>query len=307
MENKKTSKLFYNVVYSKMGITIKESFPTLDEATKDYNEKLRLDKLGYFDDRFVIRIEDNKGAHINISNHKLNKFKSIAIITARGGSKRIHKKNIKHFCGKPIIAYSIEAALNSGLFDEVMVSTDDEEIASISKEYGAKIPFFRSEKTADDHSGLSDVIEEVKKEYQKRKVQFDFICCILPTAPFLSISNLKKGVELLIEKNADVTLPIVRFSYPIQRAFKINNEKLEMFYPQFYKYRSQDLESAFHDSGQFYWMKFDKLLESENKFGFEIPEIQAQDIDTKDDWNLAEFKYKLMNDSKNDTTTHNKV
>lgn len=220
--------------------------------------------------------------------------KSLAIITARGGSKRIPRKNIKLFCGKPIIAYSIEAARNSALFDEVMVSTDDEEISLVAKKYGATVPFLRSKDTADDSTGLSEVIDEVKREYQKREMNFDFVCCILPTAPFISESNLKKGFELLKERMADVTLPVVRFSYPIQRAFKMTDDRLKMFYPEFYEDRSQDLEPAYHDSGQFYWLKFDKTLKSDNKFGFEISELEAQDIDTESDWSLAELKYNMQ-------------
>jgi len=296
------SEPFYNVVYSKMGNTIKESFPTLEKAIEDYEEKARLDKLGYFDDRFVIGVEDHKGVTIDIADYKLKSLKSLAVLTARGGSKRIHKKNIKAFCGKPIIAYSIEAALGSGLFQEVIVSTDCKEIAGISREYGANVPFFRSDKTANDHAGLSEVIEEVKAGYRNSKAYFDTLCCILPTAPFISTHSLKKGAQLLIEKNADVTLPIVRFSSPVQRAYKSRDGKLDMFYPQFYKSRSQDLEPAYHDSGMFYWMKFDKQLESANKFGFEIPQLQAQDIDTMEDWELAELKYCLMQ-SKNGTAS----
>lgn len=301
MNKEKKSEVAYYVVYSKMGKTLKDSFGTLNEAVKDYKEKRRLDKLGYFDDRFVIGIEDNEGNKVDISsivieNQEDNYRKNLAIITARGGSKRIPKKNIKLFCGKPIIAYSIEAALNSGLFDEVMVSTDDEEISLVAKKYGATVPFLRSKETANDYAGLSEVIEEVKREYQKREIKFDFVCCILPTAPFISVTTLKNGFELLKGRKADVTLPVVRFSYPIQRAFRMTDDRLKMFYPEFYEYRSQDLEPAYHDSGQFYWIKFDKTLKSDNKFGFEISELEAQDIDTESDWSHAEIKYKIIND-----------
>ncbi len=302
MASKKSNNSNYYVIYSKMGKIIKESFPTLAKAKIDYEQKLKLDKLGYFDDRFVIGIEDNFGVKVDVSlpdykERPRNKPRSLAVITARGGSKRIPQKNLKYFCGKPIIAYSIEKAISSELFDEVMVSTDDHNIALIAKSYGAKVPFFRSAETASDYAGLSEVLEEVKNEYHTRGGNFDFICCILPTAPFITISNLRKGFELLLEKDADVALPIVRFSYPFQRAFRISGGRLEMFYPDFLRSRSQDLEPAYHDSGQFYWMKFDKSLESADKVGFEIPEMQAQDIDTEDDWYVAELKYKLMNEN----------
>jgi N-acylneuraminate cytidylyltransferase len=226
-------------------------------------------------------------------------MRNLAIIPARGGSKRIPKKNIKDFLGKPVMAYSIETALHSGLFDEVMVSTDDEEIAQIALQYGAKVPFMRSEKTANDFSTLSDVIEEVKEQYRLQNVFFENICCILATAPLLTIDILKKGLELLVEKKADSVRPVVRFSYPIQRAVKLNdNGKVIMFYPEHQNTRSQDLEPAFHDAGQFYWMKFETGLKGENKIGFAIPEIQVQDIDTEEDWKLAELKYNLFFNAK---------
>jgi len=218
---------------------------------------------------------------------------NVAIIPARGGSKRIPRKNIRDFLGKPIIAYSIEVALESGLFEEVMVSTDDEEIAELSKKYEAKIPFMRSKKTADDYATLSDVVEEVIEEYRKIQRTFDNICCILPTAPLVSTPLLKKGLSLLSENNVDSVRPVVRFSYPIQRAVKMNNGLLEMFNPEHAKTRSQDLEPAFHDAGQFYWMNFDKGLKGEKKIGFEVPEHVVQDIDTEEDWKIAELKFKL--------------
>jgi len=226
----------------------------------------------------------------------MKKMKNVAIITARGGSKRIPRKNIKAFLGKPIIAYSIEAAINSGLFNEVMVSTDDEEIAKVSRQYGAKIPFMRSGETSNDFAITAEVIDEVIKEYQKREINFEAICCILPTAPLIKIENLKRGFELLVEKNADIIIPIVKFHYPIQRALKMTDGKIEMFYPEFYKSRSQDLEPGYHDAAQFYWMKFDTGLNGENKYGFELNGILVQDIDTDEDWKLAELKYKLLNE-----------
>lgn len=218
---------------------------------------------------------------------------NLAIIPARGGSKRIPRKNIKDFLGKPIIAYSIEAALKSQLFNEVMVSTDDEEIAEVARNYGAKVPFLRTNKAADDFATLADVIDEVKMKYLAQNKSFEHICCILPTAPLVTVENLKKTLSLLNEKDADSVRPVVRFSYPIQRAVRMSEGKIELFNPEHQNTRSQDLEPAFHDAGQFYWMKFESGLRGKNKIGFEIPETQIQDIDTVEDWILAELKYQL--------------
>jgi len=215
---------------------------------------------------------------------------NLAVIPARGGSKRIPRKNIKEFLGKPIIAYSIEAALKSELFEEVMVSTEDREIAKVAEKYGAKIPFLRSKQTADDYATLADVVDEVKETYQEYGKTYDKICCILPTAPLVTVSLLKKGFFLLSENNVDSVMPVVRFSYPIQRAVKMNNGLLEMFNPEHARTRSQDLEPAFHDAGQFYWMKFEKGMKGDGKMGFEVPEYAVQDIDTEEDWKIAEMK-----------------
>lgn len=223
----------------------------------------------------------------------MTKTNNLCIIPARGGSKRIPRKNIRDFLGKPIIAYSIEVALESGLFEEVMVSTDDQEIAEIAKKYGAKIPFMRSKETANDFATLADVIDEVLEAYKSQGKRFTYVCCILPTAPLITLENLKKGLDFIVEKNADSVRPLVRFSYPIQRAVKLVAGKTEMFYPENKTNRSQDLEPAFHDAGQFYWMSFEKGLNGVNKIGFEIPATQAQDVDTEEDWRLAEIKFKL--------------
>jgi len=220
-------------------------------------------------------------------------MRNLCIIPARGGSKRISRKNIKNFLGKPIIAYSIEAAINSKLFEEVMVSTEDEEIAEVAKQYGAVIPFMRSEKNADDYAILADVVEEVKSAYQTIGTEFDNLCCILPTAPFVTVNMLNKGFSLLTKNDVDSVRPVVRFSYPIQRAVKMeNNGILRMFQPEHLKTRSQDLETAYHDAGQFYWMRNKGALKGTSKIGFEISERYVQDIDTEDDWKLAEFKFK---------------
>ena len=201
--------------------------------------------------------------------------------------------------GKPIIAYSIEAAIQSKLFDEVMVSTDDDEIAEIAKKYGASVPFMRSKENADDFSILNDVYEEVISSYHKLNLDFDHACIILPTAPLISVENLEKSYALMNERNFDSVRPIVKFSYPIQRAMKKNDSgKVKMMRPEFYNSRSQDLEPAYHDTGQFYWINKDKNLLDKNKGAIVISEIVVQDIDSIEDWKLAELKYNLihMND-----------
>ncbi|NOZ33899.1 MAG: pseudaminic acid cytidylyltransferase [Chlorobi bacterium] len=221
-------------------------------------------------------------------------MKALAIIPARGGSKRIPKKNIKLFSGKPIIAYSVEIALNSGLFEEVMVSTDDKEIAEIALKCGARVPFFRTKGTANDTAPLNDVLKEVLNKYKEQNETFDFVCLILPTAPLIKPENLLKGLNMLKNSSFDSVRPIVKFSFPVQRAFRLTkkNEVLP-FNPEDFKKRSQDLEPAYHDSGQFYWIKGNRDL-SGNKGAFEISELEAQDIDNETDWKLAELKYKLL-------------
>tara|TARA_R110002020_G_scaffold139765_1_gene310811 strand:- start:2482 stop:3177 length:696 start_codon:yes stop_codon:yes gene_type:complete len=220
--------------------------------------------------------------------------KKLCIIPARGGSKRIPRKNIKDFLGKPIIAYSIEAALNSGLFDEVMVSTDDQEIAEVSLVYGAKVPFFRSSVAASDFATLAEAIEDVKFNYERRGISFQYICCLLPTAPLVNPAIIIRGFKELISNSVDSVRPVVQFSYPIQRALRVKNGKISFFYPENRSVRSQDLEPAFHDAGMLYWMKYNEGLKGDNKYGFEISEDCAQDIDNETDWKLAELKFKLM-------------
>ena len=222
---------------------------------------------------------------------------NLAIIPARGGSKRIPRKNIKDFLGKPIIAYSIEAALNSGLFDEVMVSTDDTEIAEIAIKYGAKVPFFRSAKTADDFATTLDVLKEVEEVYKdKLNKSFDFICCIYPTAPLLSIEKIKEGFKLLNDKNLDVVYPIVPFSYPLLRAVEIEDGITKMVWNQYMNSRSQDLKTYYHDAGQWYWYNPSKIHDSlftDKTASIILNEEDIQDIDTLSDWKIAEMKYKL--------------
>ncbi|MDD4438220.1 MAG: pseudaminic acid cytidylyltransferase [Tissierellia bacterium] len=227
-------------------------------------------------------------------------MKNLAIIPARGGSKRIPRKNIKDFLGKPIIAYSIEVALQSGLFDEVMVSTDDEEIATIAKQYGAKVPFMRSSENANDYATLADVIIEVVNQYQKSNRLFDNICCILSTATLTSASRIKEAFTKLLNDNYESVLPVVEYSYPILRALEFDDyKKLKMIWPEHLKTRSQDLKPAYHDSGSFYWVKTNALLAQKTLFctngsAIKLPETEVQDIDNEIDWKLAELKYKLL-------------
>ncbi|OFX53634.1 MAG: pseudaminic acid cytidylyltransferase [Bacteroidetes bacterium GWA2_30_7] len=227
-------------------------------------------------------------------------MKNLAIIPARGGSKRIPRKNIKDFLGKPIIAYSIETAIESGLFEEIMVSTDDHEIAEIAIKCGAKVPFFRSEKTANDFAHIAEVIEEVLETYKSENKQFENFCCIFSTAPFIKKSRLKDGFELMLKNNFDSVFPVLKFSYPIQRALKIENEKVSMILPENFSKRSQDLMPTYHDSGQFYWMKTkefyrQKRVFAENSGAIILSDMEVQDIDTIEDWEVAEMKYRLLN------------
>ncbi|MDT0645916.1 pseudaminic acid cytidylyltransferase [Zunongwangia sp. F260] len=225
--------------------------------------------------------------------------RNLCIIPARGGSKRIPRKNIRSFMGKPIIAYSIEAALNSGLFDEVMVSTDDEEIAEIARKYGADIPFMRSKENANDFATTVDVLLEVLEEYDAEGKEFENMCCIYPTAPFITEAKLVEAFEKLSRENLDAVFPVIPFGYPIQRSLKYYNNKLRFFFPEYEKSRSQDLEKAYHDAGQFYFIRTEnfvrnKSIITENTGGIIIAEMEAQDIDTETDWNLAELKYELI-------------
>lgn len=229
-------------------------------------------------------------------------MKAIAIITARGGSKRIPRKNIKEFLGKPILAYSIEAAFQSGLFEEVMVSTDDEEIAQIAREYGAKVPFFRSEKTSSDYATTNDVLLEVIEEYEKLGQHFDIGCCVYPTAPFVTADKLTKAMGEFETSDADSLIPVVQFSYPPQRAMVIEQDSLVFKYPEFMDSRSQDLVKEYHDVGQFYCFRVEnykklKKLMLGKILPFVVDEREVQDIDNQSDWDIAEMKYKFMMES----------
>lgn len=228
-------------------------------------------------------------------------MRNIAIIPARGGSKRIPKKNIKEFCGKPIITYSIEAALQTELFDEVMVSTDDMEIAEIAKQYGAKVPFFRSDNNSNDYATLVDVLLEVINQYEIAGELFDNVCCILPTAPFISEKKLVDSFHIMKDKKYASIFPTLEYSYPIQRSLiKDSDGLIKMAYPENLSVRSQDLEKHYHDSGQFYWiekntLKKEKTIFTTNTGAIELSQLEVQDIDTLDDWKIAEIKYKIIN------------
>ena len=228
-------------------------------------------------------------------------MKRLAIIPARGGSKRIPRKNIRELDGKPIIAYSIEAAMKSELFCEVMISTDDDEIGRIAGRYGAVFPFKRSKKTADDYATTTDVLLEVLVEYQIRGREFEYFCCIYPTALFITASKLRTSFEHMLQTGADSIMPVVRFSYPIYRGLRINDHgRLEYLWPANRIKRSQDLETVYHDAGQFYWLRTQPFLEErdlilDNNLPFVVPESEVQDIDHETDWQLAQLKYKLVN------------
>ena len=225
--------------------------------------------------------------------------KCLAVITARGGSNRIPRKNIKLFCGKPIIAYSIEAAQKSGIFDEIMVSTEDEEIAEIAKNLGGKVPFLRSEKNSDDMAMTHEVVIEVLGQYQELGIHFESVCCIYPTAPFLTGEKLREGMELLEQTQADGVVPVVRFSFPPQRCFVIEDGKVQYKWPENRLKRSQDLEAFYHDCGQFYLLRVQPFLEEESLIlKHTVPvfmdDLEVQDIDTIEDWKIAEVKYRLL-------------
>lgn len=227
---------------------------------------------------------------------------SIAVITARGGSKRIPRKNIKPFLGRPILEYSIEAALRANLFDEVMVSTDDREIAQVAEKAGAKVPFFRSESTSNDFATTADVIEEVLAAYERIGRTFDTVCCIYPTAPFVTAEAIRKAMTLLGQEQADCVIPVVKFSFPPQRGVVVREGKLSPKWPENMAKRSQDLEPLYHDCGQFYCLNVErfrrqKAVWMENAVAFIQDEKYVQDIDTPKDWEIAEMKYRLLMDT----------
>lgn len=224
---------------------------------------------------------------------------AVAIITARGGSKRIPGKNSRIFLGKPMLVYSVEAALAAGIFNEVMVSTDDEEIARLAREAGASVPFLRSEETADDFATTDDVLMEVLNTYEERGRVFDYMACIYPTAPFVTAQKLQNAMRLLIEQDGSGVMPVVRYSFPPQRGMAVRDGKLVYCYPENAAKRSQDLEPIYHDCGQFYCYHVARYLACQGNLpdGYlpiVVEETEVQDIDNPSDWALAEMKYKMM-------------
>jgi N-acylneuraminate cytidylyltransferase len=220
----------------------------------------------------------------------------VAIIPARGGSKRIPRKNIKDFCGKPIIVYSIEAAIKSKCFDRIIVSTDDQEIASVAKSFGAEVPFIRPQDISNDYASTLDVMAHAINKINLQK--HTKVCCIYATAPLISSEKISEGLSIISSSELDYVFSAVEFSYPIQRAFKqLSNGSLEMFQPENFHLRSQDLEKAYHDAGQFYWGKASSFVQKKPIFSKTskpviLPIYQVQDIDTPDDWILAEALFK---------------
>lgn len=227
-------------------------------------------------------------------------MKAIAVIPARGGSKRIPRKNIKNFCGQPIIAYSIQAAQESGLFDRIIVSTDDEEIAEVSRQYGAEIPFIRPKELADDYTETTDVLIHATEWLKKANYRSKAICCIYPTAPFISVDDLSDCLNSLMSGNWDYAFPVTEFASPIFRSFKVlSSGGLEMFYPNMFRKRSQELPEALHDAGQFYWGLPEAWISGKRLFDkkscpLRIPKWRVQDIDTMDDWHRAEMIYNCL-------------
>ena len=224
----------------------------------------------------------------------------IAVIPARGGSKRIPRKNIKLFCGKPMFAWSIEAAKKSGLFERIICSTDDEEIAGVAREYGAETPFLRPAELSDDHTGTIPVVAHAIKKLQNSENKIDIVCCIYATAPFIQEVDLKNSLEQLEKEDANYCFAVTNYPFPIQRAIRITKEnRCEMLQPEMFNMRSQDLDEAFHDAGQLYWGKTSAWLETEQMFSLKstpyiLPRYLVQDIDTEEDWIQAELMFKAL-------------
>ena len=224
----------------------------------------------------------------------------IAIIPARGGSKRIPRKNIKLFCAKPMIAWSIEAALQSGCFDQVIVSTDDQEIAEVARQYGATVPFMRPAELSDDHTGTVPVIQHAIEWVNAQGQSVEQACCLYATAPFVSAEDINRGLDILNATQSDYAFSVTSYAFPIQRAIRLNDEgRVQMFNPEYFNIRSQDLEEAFHDAGQFYWGTADAWLQGRMIFGtgsvpVPLPRHRVQDIDTPEDWVRAEWLFKAM-------------
>lgn len=226
-------------------------------------------------------------------------MKYLALIPARGGSKRIPKKNIKDFLGQPIIAYSIKAAIETKIFDEIMVSTDDEDIASVSRNFGAHVPFLRSARNSDDHATTADVINEVLDSYKSKGIEFDYVCCIYPTAPLLKSAAILRALRTMEDHSFNTVFPVAPYSFPIWRSMVVEDGKAKMLWPEHRHTRSQDLPRVLHDVGQFYWINVqafvkEPFLYSSNTGVIELNDLEAQDIDTLDDWKLAELKAQVF-------------
>lgn len=224
----------------------------------------------------------------------------LAVIPARGGSKRIPRKNIKPFCGKPMIAWSIEAALASGCFDTVIVSTDDAEIAEVARHYGADVPFMRPAELSDDYAGTVPVIRHATEWFIANGQAPEQVCCIYATAPFVTGEDIRRGLDALANNDCDYVFSVTSYAFPIQRAIRITPaDRVEMFNPEHFNTRSQDLEEAYHDAGQFYWGRASAWLEGKILFGtyavpVKLPRHRVQDIDTPEDWERAEWLFKAM-------------
>lgn len=224
----------------------------------------------------------------------------LAIIPARGGSKRIPRKNIKSFCGKPMIAWSVEAALDSGCVDQVIVSTDDLEIAEVARQYGAEVPFMRPTELSDDHTGTIPVIRHAIDWFKAKGQAVELACCLYATAPFVRAEDIHHGFEVLAGNDCDYAFAVTSYAFPIQRAIRLTSEgRVEMFSPEHFNTRSQDLVEAFHDAGQFYWGRAEawqqeKVIFSPNSMPVILPRHRVQDIDTPEDWLRAEWMFKAM-------------
>lgn len=223
----------------------------------------------------------------------------LAVIPARGGSKRIPRKNIRPFCGKPMIAWSIEAARQSGCFDRIIVSTDDGEIAAVARDFGADVPFLRPPELSDDHTGTIPVIAHAIQWQQQHGESPTEACCIYATAPFVRAEDLQRGLDLLKHADCDYAFSVTSYAFPIQRALRIKeNGRMEMFQPDHFNTRSQDLEESYHDAGQFYWGNTRAWLAGTPIFSQSAPVIlprcRVQDIDTPEDWARAEWLFKAM-------------
>lgn len=224
----------------------------------------------------------------------------LCVIPARGGSQRIPRKNIKEFCGKPMIAWSIEAAQETACFDRIIVSTDDDEIADVAKTYGAGIPFIRPAALADDYAGTTPVIAHAIQWHIDHDELPDHVCCIYATAPFIQAEDIKRGLDLLLSSGADYTFSVASYAFPIQRAIRItNDQRVKMFQPKHFNTRSQDFEDAWHDAGQFYWGRASAWLEERKIFTSNaapiiLPRHRVQDIDTQEDWEFAQLMFDVL-------------